>query len=186
VIKHLSRISRLLASGLMCLCLLQACSSLAENVAVVDQFELERYLGSWYEIARLDHSFERDMRNVTAHYSMMDDGGVRVANQGFKQKKREWKESIGKAYFVDRQDLGQLKVSFFGPFYGGYNIIALDKDEYAWALVAGPNTSYLWVLSRTPELDPEIYKSLVDIASNAGFPVDQLIEVPQSPAPLCD
>jgi apolipoprotein D and lipocalin family protein len=106
--------------------LLQSCTGTPEGVEVVTDFELDRYLGTWYEIARLDHSFERGLSNVTANYSMRDDGGVKVVNRGFNTEKSEWDEATGKAYFVGESDIGQLKVSFFGPFYGGYNIVELD------------------------------------------------------------
>jgi apolipoprotein D and lipocalin family protein len=159
------------------------CVNLPEGTAAVDDFELDRYLGTWYEIARLDHSFERGLSNVTANYSLRDDGGVRVVNRGFNEKKNRWSESEGKAYFVGDPDVGRLKVSFFGPFYGAYNIIELDKDDYQYSLVVGPNRKYLWILSRSPELDAGILAMLVDSAETLGFPVDALIYVEQSTAP---
>ncbi|HHH2121730.1 TPA: outer membrane lipoprotein Blc, partial [Yersinia enterocolitica] len=123
-----------------------------KDVKIVDNFQLPRYLGTWYEIARLDHSFERGLDNVTANYSPRDDGGVKVINRGYNAKKQQWQESIGKAYFIGSPQQASLKVSFFGPFYGGYNVIDLD-DEYQHALIAGPNREYLWILSRTPTID---------------------------------
>jgi apolipoprotein D and lipocalin family protein len=121
--------------------LLQSCTGTPEGVEVVTDFELDRYLGTWYEIARLDHSFERGLSNVTANYSMRDDGGVKVINRGFNTEKSEWDEATGRAYFVGESDIGQLKVSFFGPFYGGYNIVELDDSDYQYSLVAGPDRS---------------------------------------------
>ncbi len=157
--------------------LLTACDVAPDHIQPVDGFELNRYLGTWYEIARLDHSFERGMEQVTANYSVRDDGGVRVINRGYKPDKKMWKESEGKAYFVGEPNVGQLKVSFFGPFYGGYNIIELDKQAYQYALVCGPDLSYLWILARTPQLDKDILDKLVARAKSLGFDTEQLIYV---------
>ena len=154
-----------------------ACTGTPDGVTVVSGFDLNRYLGTWYEIARLDHRFERGLSAVTANYSLRDDGGVHVVNRGLKDKSGEWDEAIGKAYFVGASDIGQLKVSFFGPFYGGYNIIELDKSGYQYSLVAGPDRDYLWILRRTPQMDPSILQSLVDKASELGFATDELIFV---------
>lgn len=156
------------------------CAGAPDGVEVVSDFELNRYLGTWYEIARLDHRFERGLSRVTANYSMRDDGGVSVVNRGYQISSEEWEEATGKAYFVGAPDIGQLKVSFFGPFYGGYNIMELDKDDYQYALVAGPDRSYLWILARSPKLDKETLDALVNIAKNANFPIEELIYVDQS------
>ncbi|WP_029933866.1 lipocalin family protein [Thiomicrospira pelophila] len=130
--------------------LLSGCTSLPDKVEPVTSFELDRYLGEWHELARLDHSFERGLTQVSAHYSMREDGGVRVVNRGFDTEKQAWKEAVGKAYFVDSEDIGRLKVSFFGPFYGAYNIAKLDEG-YTMALVIGPNLDYAWLLARDPQ-----------------------------------
>jgi apolipoprotein D and lipocalin family protein len=159
--------------------LLSACVSKPDAVEPVQNFKLERYLGQWYEIARLDHSFERGLSRVTATYSMRDDGGVRVINRGYSEKDREWSEAEGKAYFVEGPEQGFLKVSFFGPFYGAYVIFELDHDGYQYALIAGPDTSYLWILARTPTLDQAIVDRLVTKAKAAGFDTDSLIFVEQ-------
>ena len=151
-----------------------------EGTEPVTGFDLEPYLGKWYEIARLDHSFERGMSNVTAEYSLREDGGVRVINRGHLEKDDKWKEAEGKAYFVDDTSVGKLKVSFFGPFYGAYNVIALDKEAYQWSLVAGPDTEYLWILSRTPELDKSIVDQLLTQAESYGVEVEDLIFVDHS------
>jgi apolipoprotein D and lipocalin family protein len=156
---------------------LSGCLGSSEKFETVNGFDLERYMGTWYEIARLDHRFERGLNQVTATYSLRDDGGVKVINRGFKVDKGDWDEAEGKAYFRGDPDIGELKVSFFGPFYGDYNIVALDEEDYQWSLVAGPSKSYLWILSRTPNLDSEVYSELISIASDAGFAVDDLIEV---------
>ena len=159
------------------LCCLAACVKVPEGTEPINGFELNRYLGKWYEIARLDHSFERGLIKVTADYSLRDDGGIKVINRGFNPDKNEWEEATGKAYFADKPDVGQLKVSFFGPFYGAYNILELDKSAYLYALVAGPDRSYLWILARSPELEQTIIDQLVQKAKLLGFPTDELIYV---------
>ena len=166
-------VSRLSLIGF--LVVLNACKIAPANVQPITGFELDRYLGKWYEIARLDHSFERGLEQVTAQYSMRTDGGVKVVNRGFDTEKQKWREAIGKAYFTQTPDVGQLKVSFFGPFYGGYNIVELDKESYQYALIAGPDYSYLWILARSPDLDKTIVDSLVSKAETLGYPTDELI-----------
>ena len=156
---------------------LTACVGVPEGVEPVEGFELNRYLGQWYEIARLDHSFERGLTKVSAEYSLRDDGGLKVVNRGFDQDKNEWNEAVGKAYFIGESDIGQLKVSFFGPFYGAYNILSLDKEGYQYSLVSGPDRSYLWILARSPKLEQPIVDSLVDEAKQLGFPIGELIYV---------
>jgi len=106
--------------------LLAGCVGVPDGVKPVEKFQLERYLGKWYEIARLDHSFERGLSQVSAEYSLNAEGSVKVINRGFSDKDKKWKEAVGKAYFVKRPDQGFLKVSFFGPFYGSYIILELD------------------------------------------------------------
>ena len=109
---------------------LAACTGIPKVAEPVKGFSLDQYLGTWYEVASMDHKFERGLSNVTAEYSMRDDGGVRVLNRGYNAAKGEWDEAEGKAYFISDTATGQLKVSFFGPFYASYNIIALDKVAY--------------------------------------------------------
>lgn len=157
--------------------LLAGCVGLPENVRPVDHFNQDRYLGKWYEIARLDHSFERGLSRVSASYSLRDDGGIRVINRGYDARKKRWKEAEGKAYFVNGADQGYLKVSFFGPFYGAYVVFDLDHEHYQYSLVSGPDKSYLWILSRTPRMDPETQKRLVEKAAALGFETDKLIHV---------
>lgn len=165
------------AAALFALVSQSGCTGIPDGTQAVTGFELDRYLGTWYEIARLDHRFERGMTNVTANYSMRDDGGVRVVNRGYKVAEEEWNDATGKAFFVGDTDVGQLKVSFFGPFYGGYNIIELDKENYQYALVVGPDRGYLWILARSPDLDQDILSSLVNKARDLDFPTDELIYV---------
>jgi apolipoprotein D and lipocalin family protein len=156
------------------------CTSLPEGIEPVEGFELDRYLGKWYEIARLDHSFERGLDKVTAEYSMRDDGGVRVVNRGYSRKDAEWDEAEGKAYFVRDSDEGYLKVSFFGPFYGSYVIFELDEENYSYAFVAGPDRSYLWFLSRTPTVGEDLVRKFIDKAGELAFNTDELIMVNQN------
>lgn len=156
-------------------CLLAGCATAPpKGVEVVENFDLTRYLGTWHEIARLDHSFERGLTSVTAEYSMREDGGVRVLNRGYSLPKKKWKQAEGRAYFTGDPKTGALKVSFFRPFYGGYNIIELAGD-YSYALVAGPTREYLWILARTPELPNITLEMLVTKARVLGFPAEELI-----------
>jgi apolipoprotein D and lipocalin family protein len=158
---------------------LSGCLGMPENVRPVSDFDLNRYLGQWYEIARLDHSFERGLENVTAEYSMREDGGVSVVNRGFSTEDQEWSEATGKAYFVEGGAEGYLKVSFFGPFYGSYVIFELEKENYHYAFVSGPDLSYLWFLSRTPEVPDELISGFVEKAKALGFDTSDLIMVNQ-------
>lgn len=156
--------------------LLSGCVSIPEGIEPVKNFQAERYLGTWYEIARLDHSFERGMQQVTAEYSLRDDGGIKVINRGFKAAKQEWAEAEGKAYFVEDQQTGYLKVSFFGPFYGAYIIFDLGEN-YEYSLVTSSNRSYLWLLARTPQIDEAQQQRLLKRMAELGFASDQLIFV---------
>lgn len=165
------------------LLLLSGCTGLPEGTEAVRGFDVNRYLGTWYEIARLDHSFERGLSNVTATYSLREDGGIDVVNRGYDEEAGSWDEAAGKAYFVEDPDIGRLKVSFFGPFYGGYNILELDQDGYRYSLVAGPNRSYLWILARDPALDEALVRQLVSEAKAMDFPVDELIFVDHDRVP---
>jgi apolipoprotein D and lipocalin family protein len=159
------------------LLLLAGCVGIPANVEPVENFRLEKYLGKWYEIARLDHSFERGLSHVTAEYSLRDDGGVKVLNRGFSAKAGAWKEAEGKACFVERSDRGYLKVSFFGPFYGSYIVFELDHAGYQYSLVCGPDKSYLWILARRPTLADDIKGALIRKAAEAGFDTSKLIFV---------
>lgn len=166
---------------LVILVVLSACMGVPDNVKVVDNVVANQYLGTWYEIARLDQSFERGLEKISATYSAKDDGGIKVLNRGFNVKKNEWKIAEGKAYFVDlpnanKTNTGKLKVSFFGPFYGAYNIIALDVN-YQHVMICGPDKSYLWILSRTPQLAEPIKQDLIAQAKALGFATDKLIYV---------
>ncbi|PNH95185.1 lipocalin family protein [Vibrio diazotrophicus] len=159
--------------------ILGGCLGMPQTVKPVTDFELQNYLGKWYEIARLDHSFEEGLSQVTAEYSLRDDGGVSVLNRGYSASDDEWKEAEGKAYFVNSESEGYLKVSFFGPFYGSYVVFALERDNYDYAFISGPNTDYLWLLARTPTVEPEVMTSFVQMAKERGFDTDKLIFVEQ-------
>lgn len=141
-------------------------------------FDLERYLGKWYEIARLDSRFEKDLDNTTAEYSLNDDGTIRVVNSGYDLKRERWSDSIGRAKPIEDPEVGRLMVSFFGPFYSSYNIIELDP-EYRYALVVGRNTDYVWFLSRTMEMPEEVKELFVSKAKALGYDTDRLVWVEQ-------
>ena len=175
-LRHLAIALPLLAGGL-----LAGCTGIPEGTEAVDDFDLDRYLGRWYEIARLDHSFEEGLDCVTADYTPRDDSGIKVINAGVNLETGEPNVAEGKAYFIESPSVARLKVSFFGPFYGGYNVLALAPD-YQHALVAGPNRDYLWILARTPTLAPQTYQALVARADELDFAVDELIEVEQGEA----
>ena len=156
------------------------CTGVPKGLEPVNGFEVERYLGKWYEIARLDHRFERGLSDVSATYTQRDDRAISVLNRGFSEEDGAWKEAHGTARFRGDPTVGSLKVTFFWPFYGGYHIIALDKDQYAYAMVTGPSRSYLWVLSRRKELDKATLDGLVRQAGELGFATDDLIWVRQT------
>jgi len=157
--------------------LITGCTGIPDGIQPVRNFQVDRYLGVWYEIARLDHSFERGLNNVSATYTPRKDGGIDVLNRGYNRKNGKWKEARGKAYFTGKTDEGRLKVSFFGPFYGAYNIIALDQEYYQYALVCGPDRSYLWILAREKLLDKTTLDELVKLAGRLGFNTEDLIYV---------
>lgn len=170
-------------TAIVLLLFLTGCVGIPQNVTPVDHFDVQRYLGKWYEIARLDHPFERGLSHVTAEYSLRDDGGVRVVNRGYAEAENEWKEARGRAYFVEKSDQGYLKVSFFGPFYGAYVIFELDRENYQYSLVCGPDKSYLWILSRQPILGESLLNPLLAKAAAAGFETSKLIFVNQQNPP---
>lgn len=154
--------------------ILAGCTSLPEGIQPVHGFAVQRYLGSWHEIARLDHSFEHGLTDVSATYLMRDDGGIEVINRGYDPSAGSWREAVGKAYFIGDPDVASLKVSFFGPFYGGYHVFALDPD-YRWSLVSGPNRNYFWILARDPTIPGSQLEKLLTLARGAGFNTDALI-----------
>ena len=157
--------------------LLAGCMGMPAGVEPVSDFELKKYMGKWYEIARLNHSFERGMEQVTAEYTIRDDGMVAVENRGYIPADDKWKNVVGKATYVDDPTKGYLKVSFFGPFYSSYVIFDLDKENYDYAFVSGPDTSYLWLLARSSRPDPNVIERFVSKAKALGFDTDALIYV---------
>ncbi len=148
-----------------------------DKVKPVVDFELDRYLGKWYEIARLDHSFERGLEQVTATYTLRKDGGVSVLNRGYSAEDKAWREAKGKAYFVEDASLGYLKVSFFGPFYGAYVVFELDKQDYQYAFVSGPDHTYLWLLARTPSPPQAVIDHFKRASLARGFDLSELVWV---------
>ena len=163
---------------------LLSCDEQQDDLKVVDNIDANQYLGTWYEIARLDHRFERGLQNVTANYVRNEDGTIKVINRGYDAKNNEWEEAEGKARFIDPANKdgtfkGKLEVSFFGPFYAPYNIIELDKPYYNYAMVTS-GKNYLWILSRTPQLTYPIKQHLIAKAKELGFATDELIHVPQT------
>lgn len=176
-------INRLPASILVLLAtfMLAGCTGVPKGVTPVQGFQAERYLGTWYEIARLDHSFERGLSDVSATYQRRADGGIDVLNKGYDPARNSWSEAKGRAYFLGSPDTASLKVSFFGPFYGGYHVMALDPD-YRWAMVAGPDHDYFWILARPPSLPDDVLNTLLQTARQAGFDLNELIRVSHSRA----
>jgi apolipoprotein D and lipocalin family protein len=155
--------------------LLSGCVGIPDDLSAIDDFDINRYLGTWYEIARLDHRFERGLNNISANYTPREDGGINVFNKGWNQLKGEWEQAEGKAYFVDQRTVGRLKVSFWGPFYGGYNIIGLDKKDYSYSMIVGPDKSYFWILSRTKQLPKPTLVTLIETAKRMGIATERLI-----------
>jgi apolipoprotein D and lipocalin family protein len=156
---------------------LVGCLGTPDGVTPVSDFDADRYLGRWYEIARLDHSFERGLRNVSAEYSKRDDGAIRVINRGYDVEEGRFDDIEGVARFVGAEDEGYLKVSFFGPFYGSYVVFDLDRENYRYAFVAGFNRDYLWLLAREPEVSPELRERFVQRITDLGFDASGLIWV---------
>lgn len=169
-----------LAAAGVVLTAMASCSrtSIPAGVEAVTPFDARRYLGTWYEIARFDFRFERDLAQTTAHYSLNDNGSVKVINRGFNTRKNKWTESKGKAVFIGSPDVGRLKVSFFGPFYSAYNIVELD-DDYRYALIMGRNLDYLWILSREKTIPDEIRERYLQRAREAGYDLSRLVWVEQ-------
>jgi apolipoprotein D and lipocalin family protein len=152
------------------------CQSIPEKAEAIKPFNVDKYLGTWYEIARIDFSSEEGLNNVTANYSLNDDGTIKVLNRGWDFAKGEWKQAEGKAKFRGARNEGALKVSFFGPFYSGYNILAIGAD-YEYAMVAGKDLDYLWLLSRTPTMPDEMKAAFLNQAKKVGYDTNRLLWV---------
>ena len=152
--------------------------SVPKGIEPVRGFDAERYMGTWYELARIDHRFEKGLIRTSAHYSLEEDGSVTVINRGYSEEKNAWKESEGKARFLGELDVAALKVSFFGPFYGGYNVVSLD-DDYQTALVIGGSFDYFWLLSRSKSIPERKFRQLLRIAQNLGVDLSRVMVVKQ-------
>lgn len=172
------RIFLALGIAAFALSVFQSCSSVGipDGVTAVQNFEKDKYLGKWYEIARFDFRFERNLDNTTAEYSLNPDGTIKVLNKGYNFKKQMWDSAEGKAKFVGSESEARLKVSFFGPFYAGYNVVDIDKG-YQTALVYGSSTKYIWILSRTKTIDNATKNRLLEKAKKDGYDVSQFIWV---------
>ena len=151
-----------------------SCATIPKNATAVTSFDKEKYLGKWYEFARFDFKFEKNLNNTTAEYSLNENGTIKVDNRGYNTVNNQWQQSIGKAKFVKNDSIAMLKVSFFGPFYGGYNVLAIDAD-YKYALVAGGSLKYLWILSRETSIPEETKVKYLEIAENIGFETSNLL-----------
>ncbi len=163
---------------LICSLFLISCSGVPADIEPVNGFDLSRYTGKWYEIARLDHPFERGLEKVTATYTVNGDGSVRVENRGYAAGKGEWEDAVGKAKFAADENVGHLKVSFFGPFYASYVIFELDKEDYQYSFVTG-SANTLWFLSRTPTVSDDLKNRFLRVVRAAGYDTDALIFVNQ-------
>jgi apolipoprotein D and lipocalin family protein len=155
------------------------CASVPQGLEPVGDFKANRYLGTWYEIARLDHSFERGLSKVTAEYSKRDDGRIQVVNRGYDAQRGNWREARGVARFVGPSDVASLEVTFFWPFSGGYHVIVLDREGYSYAMVTSSSRSYLWILARQKHLDAAVQTDLLAKAKAWGFRTEDLIFVEQ-------
>lgn len=163
----------LLSAGLL---VMNSCSSLPKGLKAIQDFDKDKYLGSWYEIARLDFVFEKNLNNTTAEYSLNEDGSIKVVNRGYNFIKNKYVASTGKVKYAGDSNEGKLKVSFFGPFYSGYNIIALDSD-YKYSLIAGESLKYLWLLSREKTMPNNIKEAYLKTAKDLGYNTSELIWV---------
>ena len=161
-------------SALICIVLLfTACSSKNPPLQTVQKVDINRYLGTWYEIARYEHFFEKDCKNVSANYSMLDEQTIKVVNRCTNMLTNEKKEAIGRAYATDDTN-SKLKVSFFRPFYGDYWVMILDEN-YDYVVVGTPSREYLWILARKPILDEKIKNEILQKLPTLGFDASKLI-----------
>lgn len=140
----------------------------------VAPFDIKRYLGKWYEIARIDFFWEKGLSQVTAEYALNSDQSIQVRNSGYKDTAGQWKTAIGKAKFAGEKNVGNLKVSFFGPFYNGYHVVRLT-DDYRYALIFGDNLDYLWILSRDTTIPDNIKSDFLSYAVESGYDLNKLV-----------
>lgn len=169
--------ARLIYVSIVGMTLIACHTARPSGIKVVNDFDIQRFQGTWYEIARLNHAFEKGLTDVSAIYEQQSDGPINVINQGYDPLQKKWYTAHGTALFLDRPTIGALKISFFWPFYGGYYVVALDKQHYQWAMIAGPTHRYLWILSRERTLAAAITTQLVNQARLLNFPTEQLIFV---------
>ncbi|MCT2560996.1 lipocalin family protein [Chryseobacterium herbae] len=175
--KTLQKIAVPVTLGVLGLIIYNSCSAgIPKGAVAISNFNAKKYLGRWYEIARFDYRFEKNMDNVTAEYSENPNGSIRVSNKGYNYVKKEWKEAIGEARFVKDNTEARFKVSFFKPIWSGYNVIDIDED-YQYALVAGNSLKYLWILSRTTSIPESIRLRFIEKAKKIGYDTDELIWV---------
>ena len=169
---------KIISSALFVICLVSfsSCRSIPKGAEAVNNFDVNKYLGKWYEIARIDFRFERNLNNTTAQYSLRDNGDIKVINSGYNYVKKQWTQKEANAKFRGDKHIGELKVSFFGPFYSGYNVLAIDKD-YKYALVSGKDLNYLWILSRQKTIPDHIKQQYLKIATNIGYDTQKLLWV---------
>ncbi len=158
---------------------LSACSSIPDDVTPVKSFDLKKYTGTWYEIARMDSRFEKNLVHVTATYGLNDDGSISVKNRGLDTNSNKWSDIEGKARAASDEYSSMIEVSFFGPFYAGYNVIALDTVDYSYAMVCGSDKDYLWILARYPKFSYAKTTELIAQAKALGFDTDALVMVPK-------
>ncbi len=173
MLTHMKK-KRLPTGALLTMAMVLSCSSIPKGVEAVKPFDVNKYLGKWYEIARIDFKYERNLNNTTAEYSLNENGTIMVDNRGYNTKKEEWQQAIGKAKFTGDDNTAMLKVSFFGPFYSGYNVIAIDQ-EYRYALVAGKSFKYLWILARETGIPDEVRQKYLKIAEDYGYNTSELL-----------
>jgi apolipoprotein D and lipocalin family protein len=171
--------------AVLCLIILAlaACTGRPADVEPVSGFDIIRYQGTWYEIMRLDHSFERGLTNVTAIYTLREEGTVDILNRGFDRARCRWEETQGRARFQRCKDFASLSVTFFWPFAGAYHVFELDKENYQFAVVSGHSRDYLWILARKPHMPQDQIKRLIPKVRELGFPVGELIRVDHSDPP---
>lgn len=168
------------SSTIILLLMLSSCAPSTRLLPPITGFDSNRYLGSWYEIARLPHRFEKNLVSVTANYSLREDGSINVINKGYDSVRKKWKSANGRAYFKKDPNIALLKVTFFWPFYGDYKVIKLDEVNYSYAVVTSSTYKYLWILARNRTLDEETMKQLLDYVNISGFDVSKIEYIDQS------
>lgn len=175
--KNLTKIAIPVSVGILGLLIFNSCSvGIPKGAKAVENFDSNKYLGKWYEIARFDFRFEKNLDNTTAQYELNESGNIKVTNRGYNYVKKEWKQSVGEAKFVGDKKTARLKVSFFKPIWAGYNVIDLDED-YKYALIAGNNLDYLWILSREKTIPESFKQRFLEKAQKLGYKTENLIWV---------